>query len=540
MNESKSSKGQTPDTNSLTASIVQALAALSDRAQANEGQVASEVKRAREALAELEHAATAQQDLIADALRDLRAQEVKLAERIQERLADSAGAVQKVSALERSLEEARESVETAEAKALERAQQASESQQAAEAAQQRCAELQRQVDDLQATVQTLEEKLEEAESSTEALRQAVDAKEEEDVAAAEQVRQLEEQLTERTAALEAAESSVLALRQAVDAKEEEDVAAAEQVRQLEEELAALKGAEESRSGDSEAVKAELEGLRTEVKTLQLELNENQGAAAEADALREELARERQRTAALEGRLEDELARGKESALAAQLSEALRAREEAEDRLAALQRETEISATSDGPELKRVAAGMRVPDLSAAAEIVEDLELGVASEPEEPPRGVLDVAGSDRDGRKRHIGQILLDAGTITRAQLDESLDIQRSSPNRHLGEILIDQGFVSDEVVAQALSRQSGIEYVRIASGDIDRELLGMLGKKLAALHRCIPLRSDGSTLTLAMENPLDLIAIEDVERATQLSVAPVASPRGEILLAIQDYYGDA
>jgi chromosome segregation ATPase len=599
MNEPKTPQADTNDTAALTAPLSQALGALADRAQAGHGEAAIQFQAAREALAALEAAAAAQEDLIADTLRELRSQEVKLAERIQARLAETAGASQKVTALERALEEGREEVEKAQAKAVEQGQKASEAQQAAEAAQKRCGDLQKQLEEHTAAleeaqttieslrtaveakeeedisaaeqIQTLESELqtraaalEEAQTTIDSLRTAVDAKEEEDISAAEQIQTLETELQARTAALEEAQTTIEALRTAVDAKEEEDISGAERIRTLEEQVASLTGAlgrseavneelqelldrartdlEAAPAADSpdeaasEALQAELEGLRTEVKTLQLELEESRSALSEADALREELGQSRQQIATLESRLEDEMARGKESALAGQLADALRAREEVEERLAALERDMEATANAEGPPLERVKSSMRVPDLSAAAEIVEDLELGVAAPA--ATRGVLDVPGADQDGRKRHIGQILLDAGSITRAQLDECLDIQRSSPNRHLGEVLIDQGFVSDDVVAQAISRQSGIEYVRIGSGDIDPDALGLLGRKLAALHSCIPLRADGDTLTLAMENPLDLIAIEDVERATQKSVVPVASPRGEILVAIQDYYG--
>ena len=542
MNESKPPQSDANDTTSLTASITQALSALSEQVQTSDGQLRTELQRAQEALAAVEGAANEQQDLITNALRDLRSQEVQLAERISARLAESAGATQKAAALERSLEEARAASQEAEAKAVAHGQHAAEAQQSAEAAKQRCTELQRQLDEQAEAVQraeSLAQELEEAQTTIEALRTEIAAKDEDEFAGAERVRQLEDELAARNAELEEAQTTIGSLRTAVEAKEEEDVAAAERVRQLEQEVGSLRGAAETHSVDDDALQAEAEGLRTEVKALQLELNETRGAVAEADALRAELAGERQRIAELEERLETEISQGKESALASQLSEALRAREEAEERLAAFQRETESAANAEGPELERVKAGMRVPDLSTAAELVEDLELG-GGPAEEPTRGVLDVPGADQDGRKRHIGQILLDAGSITRAQLDECLDIQRSSPNRHLGEILINQGFVSDDVVAQAISRQSGIDYVRIGSSDINPDVLSILGKKLATLHRCIPLRSDGETLTLAMENPLDLIAIEDVERATQLTVNPVAAPRGEILLTIQDYYGES
>jgi DNA repair exonuclease SbcCD ATPase subunit len=593
MNEPKPPHADATDATSLTASITQALAALSERAQTAQGKTNAELQSAREALAALESAAIAQEDLIADALRELRAQEVQLAERLQARLAESAGASQKAAALEHTLEEARAETEKAQAKAVALGQQAAEAQQSADAAKKRCGELQRQVDDLEARVESaesasservasLEKSLEEAQTTIESLRTEIAAKEEDDVSGAEQLQTLEQQLEERTASLEEAQTTIESLRTAIAAKEEDDVAGANQLQlleqQLEERTAALEeaqttieslrteiyakeeddvaGAEQlqtleqqlaERTAELEqvqsagvdsggAVQAELEGLRTEVKTLQLELEERRAAVAEADALRAELTESRQQISALESRLEEEMARGKESSLASQLAEALRGREEAEERLAAFQRDLESVANAEGPALDRVKSGMRVPDLSAAAEIVEDLELGI----DEPgaARGVLEVPGSDRDGRKRHIGQILLDAGAITRAQLDECLDIQRSSPNSHLGEILIEQGFVSDQVVAQAIARQSGIEYVRIGSDAIDPDILGLLGRKLAALHRCIPLRADGDSLTLAMENPLDLIAIEDVERATQKTVTPVASPRGEILVAIQDYYG--
>jgi hypothetical protein len=170
---------------------------------------------------------------------------------------------------------------------------------------------------------------------------------------------------------------------------------------------------------------------------------------------------------------------------------------------------------------------------------EDAEEAAApAAPEERTRKVT-IQPFDENGAPRRMGEILVDAGLITREQLDQALEIQYQAPQRKLGSILVEEGFTGEEVIPQVLARQLRIPYLRLKEGAFDPIAVALITGRLAARHACIPLRATDDTLALAMANPLDLIAIEDVERAAGKRVQPLIARESEIMAAIHERYDD-
>ncbi len=199
-------------------------------------------------------------------------------------------------------------------------------------------------------------------------------------------------------------------------------------------------------------------------------------------------------------------------------QALRDRQETREELARVRAEME--------ELRRVNA-----ELQAKEEPEEEEDVAAVT-----ARNLSEVV-NESDKRLR-LGEILVKAGVITEEQLDAALSEQAQMPYRRLGGILAANGYASDETIAYAVACQMHTPFIRLAEESIDPEAVRLITGRLAAHHACIPIRMDGKTLVLAMINPLDLIAIEDVELTTNLQVEPVVVTGSELEEAIRRYYG--
>ncbi|MFO7975955.1 MAG: hypothetical protein R6V12_15125, partial [Candidatus Hydrogenedentota bacterium] len=158
-------------------------------------------------------------------------------------------------------------------------------------------------------------------------------------------------------------------------------------------------------------------------------------------------------------------------------------------------------------------------------------------PEERTRRVT-IQPFDEHGAPRRMGDILVSAGLISQEQLEAALDLQRANPQRKLGAILVEEGFTGEEVIPQVLARQLRLPYLRLKDESFDPDAIALVSGRIAARHACIPVRATSDTIALAMANPLDLIAIEDVEHAANRRVQPLIARESEIIEAIARWYG--
>ena len=139
-----------------------------------------------------------------------------------------------------------------------------------------------------------------------------------------------------------------------------------------------------------------------------------------------------------------------------------------------------------------------------------------------------------------MDKILVEAGVISEEQLGEALTHQQEEGlGRHLGAVVVSLGMAQEEVISRAVAHQSGVEYYEIDVALIDAEAAHLINARLAEMHACIPVCEEGGHLVLAMENPLDLIAIEDIERASERIVRPVVSSASKIYECIDALYDD-
>ncbi|MFQ5901290.1 MAG: ATPase, T2SS/T4P/T4SS family [Thermodesulfobacteriota bacterium] len=138
--------------------------------------------------------------------------------------------------------------------------------------------------------------------------------------------------------------------------------------------------------------------------------------------------------------------------------------------------------------------------------------------------------------RKKLGEILIDSGIITREQLSLSLEAQKKTGKR-LGETLVGSGFITEVDIARTLSTQLGIPYTNLASALVEPEAIELIQESLAEKHLMLPLSVDRQVITIAMADPLNFEAINDLRFVTNKDVKPTVSTPTEIKKAIQRYY---
>jgi len=141
------------------------------------------------------------------------------------------------------------------------------------------------------------------------------------------------------------------------------------------------------------------------------------------------------------------------------------------------------------------------------------------------------------GRKR-IGDLLIENGLITEAQLNEALEIQRTSSGELIGKIMINLGFVTERDILNMYSKQLGVPFVDLSRMKIVPAIAKSLQPHVAQRHKVIPISKDKRKIVLAMVNPLNVFAIDEVKLTTGLEVVPVLAQEEQLLMAVHANYG--
>ncbi len=136
-----------------------------------------------------------------------------------------------------------------------------------------------------------------------------------------------------------------------------------------------------------------------------------------------------------------------------------------------------------------------------------------------------------------LGEILVRENLISAQHLREALDYQREHGGR-LGYNLVKLGLVTDDMITAVLSRQYGIPSVNLELFQIDDSVLRLIPQEVAQKYSVIPLSRVGATLTLAMVDPTNVFAMDDIKFMTGLNVEPVVVAEASIQQAIAKYYG--
>jgi type IV pilus assembly protein PilB len=139
-----------------------------------------------------------------------------------------------------------------------------------------------------------------------------------------------------------------------------------------------------------------------------------------------------------------------------------------------------------------------------------------------------------------IGEILLSEGTVTREQLELALTMKRNDPRR-LGEILLSLGYVTAGDLAQALAKQLKLEYVvisELSADEVEEEALTLLDEATLRKYMVLPLRLQDGRLVVAMSNPNDMYALEDLRMLTRHPIRPVVVTEEDLEGALDHLFG--
>ncbi len=135
-----------------------------------------------------------------------------------------------------------------------------------------------------------------------------------------------------------------------------------------------------------------------------------------------------------------------------------------------------------------------------------------------------------------LGEILVRENLITSQQLRETLEYQRANGGR-LGSNLVKLGHVSDDVVTAVLSRQYGVPSINLDLFQIEKDVIKLISEEVSLKYMVLPISKVGATLTMAMADPTNVFAMDDIKFMTGLNVEPVIASETSIQLAIAKYY---
>ena len=138
-----------------------------------------------------------------------------------------------------------------------------------------------------------------------------------------------------------------------------------------------------------------------------------------------------------------------------------------------------------------------------------------------------------------LGEMLLKAGLITQEQLEESLEAQKTNGEK-LGFNLVQLGYVQEDDITQLLSEQYGVPSINLRHFEIDEAVIKLIPSEVSQKYLVVPVNRTGATLTIAMADPTNVFAMDDIKFMTGYNVEPVVASEIAIREAIDRYYGSS
>ncbi|MCI8551570.1 MAG: type II/IV secretion system protein [Lawsonibacter sp.] len=137
-----------------------------------------------------------------------------------------------------------------------------------------------------------------------------------------------------------------------------------------------------------------------------------------------------------------------------------------------------------------------------------------------------------------LGDLLVKSGTITQTQLDEALKLQSGTGER-LGSVLQKHGFITEKQLIDTLMSQLGVEFIDLNGYSIPSEMAQILPKNIAKKHSVVPIRVSRTDIRIAMADPLNFVAIEEVQSVTRRRVIPLIAASAAVDRALQNLYSN-
>ncbi|MBN1353111.1 MAG: hypothetical protein JW994_00380 [Candidatus Omnitrophica bacterium] len=138
--------------------------------------------------------------------------------------------------------------------------------------------------------------------------------------------------------------------------------------------------------------------------------------------------------------------------------------------------------------------------------------------------------------KKQLGELLIERGIVTKAQLDKALQVQKEKGGL-IGQILVVLGFTNEEEIAQALTVQYGFPYLPLENYELNKEIVKLIPENVARQYGLVAVDRIGDTITVSMSNPLNIKALEDIELLTKCKAQVFVSTLTGINNAIDKFY---
>ena len=141
---------------------------------------------------------------------------------------------------------------------------------------------------------------------------------------------------------------------------------------------------------------------------------------------------------------------------------------------------------------------------------------------------------------QRLGDLLVREKVITPEQLNQAMKAQKDAPNSRLGSILVKLGFLTDEDVTNFLSRQYGVPAINLSFFEIDSAVVKLIPHDTAKRYQILPLSRVGASLTIAMVDPTNVFAMDDIKFMTGFNIEPVVASEAAIMEGIEKAYNQA
>ena len=148
----------------------------------------------------------------------------------------------------------------------------------------------------------------------------------------------------------------------------------------------------------------------------------------------------------------------------------------------------------------------------------------------------------RRRNRLRLGDLLIEQNVLTKEQLTQALQMQKGT-NKKIGEILVEEGFITEEMIARALEAQMGLKSVQLRGLTVPAEIKNLVDVRLLKKYMVFPFEIDpynANILHLAMADPLDMEAIDDIAIVTNMQIEPYIATRREVAAAIDRNYSEA
>ncbi|MCK4518515.1 MAG: Flp pilus assembly complex ATPase component TadA [Candidatus Omnitrophica bacterium] len=143
----------------------------------------------------------------------------------------------------------------------------------------------------------------------------------------------------------------------------------------------------------------------------------------------------------------------------------------------------------------------------------------------------------KNSLEEKVKKALLDSQLISEDALNKAIQIQKNEGGL-LSKILVKQGAVSEEQLMSCLASQLNLPIIKLSKYKIDSDVLKIIPEQIASHHLVIPLSKIGNTLTIAMADPLNIFALDDIKNLTNMTIKPIISTPDEVKKAIRAAYG--